>query len=52
MGLGDSGGDSRDESNNVNVFTKQDSFMSGQGNTAAPSADTTEIPGVGKSKVR
>ncbi|WP_369166405.1 hypothetical protein AB5J49_00180 [Streptomyces sp. R28] len=52
LGLGDSGGQNRDESVNQVVSVFGDSFMSGQSNTFAPSASITGIDGVGTSDMR
>jgi hypothetical protein len=49
LGLGDTGGQNRDESNNQNLSIFGDSILSGQTNTFTPSASIRGIDGVGLS---
>ena len=52
LGLGDSGGSNRDESDNQNLVLFGDDFMSGKSNTFAPEASISGIDGVGTSHIR
>ncbi|KAI7895380.1 uncharacterized protein EV154DRAFT_495783 [Mucor mucedo] len=47
LGLGDSGGENRDNSVNDEFVLKQDSFMSGKNNVFIPSNEVKGINGVG-----
>lgn len=47
LGLGNNGGQNRDESFNQNLAVFGDSLMSGQGNALAPSVNVHGIDGIG-----